>query len=318
MAISQKGPAFELTFTRPTNAADGERLTKPLEIEIFRTLTKPGEKLPATPPGSRAWLTLSTGDLAQFAEGEKIVFMARFSDTEFAQWQGASFAFAVRGLTHGFRNRVLESEPSNIVRATLLDVSGPIENLRIKTAEKALDLSWTPPSRSLSGQALSSLSAYRVYWSQTGKPASFQIRGETKTPTFSDSDFAFDHSYFYKVCAIFRQGDQEAESEDSAITPITPHDTFPPAPPTNVSALFTASAVELVWTANREPDLAGYNIYRREKEGVPQKINVELLRTPTFEDRSVQLGHQYLYRVTSVDETRNESSPSEEVTVETR
>jgi hypothetical protein len=318
LAISQKGPAFKLTFTRPTSAADGERLTKPLEIEIFRTITKPGEKLPATPPGSGAWLTLSTRELDQFAEGEKIVFLARFSGTEFTQLQGSSFTFAARGLTHGFRNRVLESDPSNIVRATLLDVSGPVENLQIKTTEKALDLSWTPPSSSLSGRALTTLSGYRVYWSQTGKPASFQMRGETAAPAFSDSDFAFDHSYFYKVRAVFKQGDQMAESEDSTIVPITPRDTFPPAPPANVSALFSADAVELVWTANREPGLAGYNIYRREKEGAPQKINAELLRTPTFEDRSIQMGHQYFYRVTSVDLTHNESSPSVETAVETR
>ncbi|HEV2232016.1 MAG TPA: fibronectin type III domain-containing protein [Terriglobia bacterium] len=317
LAIAQKGPALELTFTRPTNATDGERLTKPLEIEIFRTTTKPGERLSATPPGSGAWITLSTHDLDQFSEGGKIKYLARFSDPEFAQLLGASFTFSVRGLTHGFRNHALESEPSNIVRATLLDVSGPVENLQIKTTEKALVLDWAPPRSSLSGRALTTLSGYRVYWSQTGKPSSFQIRGESAAPTFSDSNFVFGQNYFYKVRAVFKQGDQVAESEDSAIVPIIPHDTFPPAPPVNVSALFSADAVELVWTANREPDLAGYNVYRREKDGVPQKINGELLRTPTYEDRSVQMGHQYFYRVTSVDLTHNESSPSAEAAVET-
>ena len=252
----------------------------------------------------------------QFIEGEQIKYPARFSGTDFAQLQGTSFTFAVRGLTHGFRNHVLESEPSNIVRTTLLDVSGPVENFQIKTTEKALELSWTPPGSSLSGKALATLSGYRVYWSQTGKPASFQMRNETAAPAFSDSDFAFDRNYFYKVRAVFKQGEQVAESEDSAIVPITPHDTFPPAPPENVSALFSADAVQLVWTANREPDLAGYNVYRREKDGVPQKMNVELLRTPTFEDRSVQMTHQYFYRVTSVDMTHNESSPSAEAEAE--
>jgi len=318
LAVSQKGPAFNLTFTRPTNAADGERLTKLLEIEIFCTITKPNEKIPATPPASGAWVTLSTHDLDQFAEGEKIKYQARFSGTEFAQWQGARFTFTVRGLTHGFRNHVLESEPSNTVGATLLDVSGPVESLQINTTEKALALGWTPPGSSLSGKSLATLSGYRVYRSETAKPGSFEMRGETAAQAFSDSDFVFDHNYFYLVRAVFKQGDQVAESEDSAIVPITPHDTFPPAPPSNVSALFSADAVQLVWTANSESDLAGYNVYRREKDGVPQKINVELLRTPTFEDRKVQMGHQYFYRVTSVDLAHNESSPSDEVELETR
>ena len=318
LSITQRGPVFELTFTSPEVTADGERLTKPLEIEIFRAISKPGETPPENLGGSVPWLALSPKEVVQQTTEDKFVYAARLQDQEFAQSVGKTFSFGVLGLTRGFRNRPLPGDLSNIVRTQLLDVSGPVEDLHIKTTEKALELTWTPPSRGLSGTSLAPLAGYRVYWSPTGKPESFVLRGEPPTPAFADLEFAFEHDSYYRVRAIFKQGNQIAESEDSPVAQVLPHDTFPPTPPTKVSALFSAGAVQLVWSANTEPDLAGYNVYRRESGGTPQKINADLLRTPTFEDRSALPGHQYFYRVTALDLTQNESAASAEAAVETR
>lgn len=318
LAVVQKGSEFELSFTRPLLAADGERLTKPLEIEIFRIIAKPGSIPEELGAGSAPWQTLYFDELQKYTEGERIIFPVRLSAQEYSQSLGSTFTFSVRGLTRGFHGRRIEGDDSNLVRSVLLDVCAPVENLKIKTTEKALVLTWTPASHTLTGQTLAAPLDYRVYWSLTGKPDAFQMRGEAPTPAYSDSDFAFDQTYFYKVRALLKQGGQTAESEDSAAVAITPRDTFPPAAPSNVSALFSAGAVQLVWTANTEPDLAGYNVYRREKGGALQKLNLDLLRTPTFEDRSIHAGRKYFYRVTSIDLAHNESSPSEEVTVETQ
>ena len=81
--------------------------------------------------------------------------------------------------------------------------------------------------------------------------------------------------------------------------------------------MYTTDAVELIWTANSEPDLAGYNVYRREGGGAAQKINQKLLGTPIVRDTSVAAGRKYFYRVTALDLANNESAPSEEVQVET-
>jgi len=317
LAAVQKGSSFELSFTRPRLAADGERLTKPLEVEIFRTTTKPGSAPAELRPGTPPLQNLSSEELQKLSEGDKVIFPVRLSAQEYSQSIGSTFTFVVLGLTRGFHGRRIEGDYSNIVRPLLLDICAPIENLEIKTTEKALVLSWTPPAHSLTGQTLAGPVSYRVYWSSTGNPGTFQVRSETATPAYSDSEFAFGHTYFYKVRAALKQAGQTAESEDSAAVAITPRDTFPPGAPSNVSALFSAGAVQLVWTANTEPDLAGYNVYRREKGGALQKLNLELLRTPTFEDRAVQAGRQYFYLVKSVDSTGNESSLSEEITVET-
>jgi fibronectin type 3 domain-containing protein len=75
--------------------------------------------------------------------------------------------------------------------------------------------------------------------------------------------------------------------------------------------------VELVWTANAEPDLAGYNVYRLENQAV-QRVNKELVRTPIFRDATAPQGTTVSYYVTAVDLSGNESKGSKQETVETR
>ena len=99
---------------------------------------------------------------------------------------------------------------------------------------------------------------------------------------------------------------------------ITPRDVYPPPVPAGLSAVYTGQSVELIWTADVEADLAGYNVYRREEGGPFQKINKEPLITPIFRDSSAQAERSYFYRVTAVDLTGNESAPSEEFGIETR
>ena len=54
------------------------------------------------------------------------------------------------------------------------------------------------------------------------------------------------------------------------------------------------------------------------KEGAAEiKLNSPLLETPVFRDESVAAGRKYIYRVTALDLTHNESPPSEEVPAET-
>ncbi len=317
LAVVQVGRTLELGFTPPLEATDGERLSKPLEVQVFRAITPPGQKPINLPVPSDPWVTLGADNLPRSALGKKIDYPTRLSEQEFSQSVGSTFTFAVRALTRGFRRRPVEGELSKVVGITLLDVSGPVQDLEIKSTEKSLELRWTVPVQSLGNRPLSNLSGYRVYRSKTGKPDSFQSLGETDSASYSDPDFAFDRTYFYKVRAAFKQNSYAAESEDSRVVEIAPHDTFPPAVPTGLTAVYSTQVVELIWTANTEPDLAGYNVYRREKDSSPQRLNQDLLRTPIFHDVSAEPGHEYFYHVTAVDLANNESPPSPEVTVET-
>jgi len=318
LAVAQKGRTLELSFALPLLATDGERLTKPLEVQVFRAITPAGREAPNTAAGLNPWLTLPAEDLARYTQGEKVIFPITLSPDEFRQGQGATFAFAVRTLTRGFRRRPVESESSNVLHTTVLDVPEPVKDFQVRATESALELSWSAPDRSVTGQPVSNFAGYRVYRSRAGKPGSFQLLPEVSAPSYRDAEFEFNRAYFYKVAAITREAGRVAESEDSPLAEITPRDTFPPAAPQGLSAIYAADAVELVWAANAEPDLAGYNVYRREEDGRPQRVNPEVLRTPIFRDSSVTTGHQYRYYVTALDLTNNESSPSEQVLVETQ
>jgi len=323
LVASQVGRTIELTFTLPTQATDGEGLSKPLELQLFRVITPPGQKL-APSSESQAWVTLLPTELKRYQRGEKIVYPDHLSDQEYSQRLDASFSFAVDGLTRGFRHRPIVGDLSKRAIVTLLDVSAPVESPRCETTEHALEVSWPPPTTSLSGRPIRDLAGYRVFRSDTPQ-GPFKLRGETPAARFRDPDFQFDHSYFYRVRALFKpsgsgaaggSGSQSAESEDSQPCALTPRDTFPPAAPANLSAISTAAGVELIWNANTEPDLAGYNVYRRDGEGAPHKLNSELVGTPLYRDVTAEAGHRYTYWVTAVDAAGNESAPSGAATVE--
>jgi hypothetical protein len=318
LAVTQEGRIWELSFTVPQLATDGERLTKPLEIEISRTVTPRGSQPPAQPADLAPWVSLSPSQVAARRRDNKLHYAAQLSEAEFGKELGSTFSFATRGLTRRFHGRVLAGEWSKEVSAVLLDVSGFVEHLRVRPTEKALEVSWAAPSRSLSGGPLPPLAGYRLFRSETGKAGSFQLRAEATGTAFSDSEFRFGGHYYYKVRAVFKQGGTTAESGDSPEVEITPRDIFPPAAPGNISAIYAAGAVEVIWTANTEPDLAGYNVYRRAPSGPFQKVNSKILPTPIFRDPSVQPGHTYEYRVTALDLAGNESLPSAEVRVEAR
>jgi len=317
LAVSQVGRTLRFTFALPQLTTDSERLTKPIEVRISRVVHPSGQNAVAS-PAEELWKVLQPDDVQRYARDGRLVYPVALSDQEFRQWRGATFRFSVSTLTRGFRHRPVESTPSNAVTATLLGVSGPVENLRVIPGENALDLTWSPPQRGANEAEAPEPSAYRIYRSQTGEPGSYELLGETASVSYADPDFEFDRPLFYKVRAVFRENGQVAESEDSLVVPITPHDIYPPAVPRGLSGIYTGEGVELIWAADVEADLAGYNVYRREGNGSFQKINPELLITQVFRDSSTQAGRSYFYRVTASDLTGNESSPSEEFSIETR
>jgi fibronectin type III domain protein len=320
LAVAQVGRKLEISFTAPTLATDGERLSKPIAVQIFRSVTPAGQKPAEAPPALKPWVVLPSHDLTRYTQTQtgKVEYAEPLSDQEFPQSVGSTFTFAVRALTRGFRGHPVESEFSNMTQVAVLDVSGPPENLEARTTEKAVELSWSRPGQSLSGHPISNLSGYRIYRSERGQPSSLQPRGETQSEAYADADFQFGHTYSYKVRAVFGAAGRRAETEDSLPVEITPHDAFPPAAPTRLSAVYAAQVVELIWTANTEPDLAGYNVYRREESGTSHRVNKELLPTPLYRDSSVEAGRKYSYQVTAVDLAGNESPTSGEVWVETR
>jgi N-acetylneuraminic acid mutarotase len=94
------------------------------------------------------------------------------------------------------------------------------------------------------------------------------------------------------------------------ITPATA-DTTPPAAPQNVSAAAGDSQVSLTWSANTEPDLAGYNVYRSTSLPVATTSPLNggtLLTSAGYTDTGLQNGTTYYYVVQAVDTSGNKAS----------
>ncbi|HET7101668.1 MAG TPA: fibronectin type III domain-containing protein, partial [Terriglobia bacterium] len=260
LAAAQIGRTVYITFTLPALATDGESLDKPVTVNIFRTVTPPGQS-PVLPDVSGApWLTLGPKQLAGFTRSGHVHYPLQFSLQEIRQSQGSTFSFAVIALTHGFRRHPRRSEPSNAARTTLLDATGPVRNLVAKASQHSLLLAWDPPAETLTGLPPAHLSGYRVYQSATGKPDSFQLLGKASSSHFEDDAFQFGRQYFFRVSAVTTIGAATAESVPSAPVSLTPRDVFPPPVPTGLTAVNAAGAVDLLWNASSGRDLAGYNV----------------------------------------------------------
>jgi hypothetical protein len=316
LTVNQVGSAIEIRFTLPTEAVDGADLTKPLEVEIFR---KPGQ-YPADVVFRQSWLSLKPADLGKPDAEGKVNYTAQLPADEFRRSIGETLNFEVQTLTRGFRGRPIESEPSNVAALTVLDVPQPVTGLAVETTKAALNLHWSAPSMTLTGSPVSTVSAYEVYRSErepgsAARTAIYRLMGEAHDTSYEDANFEFGHPYSYKVRAVVSVNGRQAETQDSAPVEITPRDVFPPAVPAGLSGLYTSGAVELIWSPNLEPDLAGYNLLRREEGGQPKRLNQELLRSPLYRDIDVTSGHHYFYQVTAVDLSGNESAPSPEVEV---
>ncbi len=308
LTVLQVGRSLRFTFSLPQLATDGERLTKPLEVEFLRGTLPSSQTSPPPAPALSPWIALSAPETEKQKRGEKLVFSAQLAEEDLHDPGRSTLILAVRTLTRGFRRRAIESELSNRVPVRLLRVAAPVKGLQARVTEHAIEVSWTAPE--------TAVTSYRIYRKGADASAGFLLRAEARGAAWQDTEFQFGRTYSYRVTALVKEGSSVAESEDSQAIEITPKDTFPPAAPKELTALYTGQSVEILWTANSEPDLGGYNLYRREAAGTFHKLNSELLVTPVYRDTSVVAGQSYTYRATAVDLAGNESLPSDDVAVE--
>lgn len=194
--------------------------------------------------------------------------------------------------------------------------------LSAQLSAKGVELTWSAvrPSKELSGIKYE----YRIYRRDVATNHD-SVAGEIPTsadgsPSFLDTGFEWQKTYDYKVTVVTvverAEGPEQVEGDDSLPVHVVARDVFPPAAPTGLQAVFSGPGqkpfVDLIWAANNESDLAGYNVYRRETSGEPSKINTELVKAPAYRDADILPGHEYFYSITAVDARGNESPRSEE------
>jgi hypothetical protein len=190
--------------------------------------------------------------------------------------------------------------------------------------EKAITLQWGPPAAGAQsapvrelievlpshplGPARSAIT-YNVYDSRTSTKLTEAPIAET---TFADQRIAWGEERCYVVRAVATIADLKIESGAAEPACVTLKDTFPPAAPANLQSSPAERAINLIWDASAEPDLAGYIVLRGDSPATLKPLMTVPIRETTFRD-DVQPGIRFVYAVKAVDRAGNESGPSRTV-----
>src|SRR5258708_30113133 len=128
----------------------------------------------------------------------------------------------------------------------LYPVAERISSLDASLTEQGINLKWTAPTRTSAGEPLSAVQEYHVYRGEldpatAGVAASDPLQakwkspllqlGATTTTDYRDSRFDYGENYAYFLRRVIASPAGVLESNDSPLALVTPHDTFPPAPP---------------------------------------------------------------------------------------
>ncbi len=90
-------------------------------------------------------------------------------------------------------------------------------------------------------------------------------------------------------------------------------DNIPPSVIQRVRTSLVEDSVQVQWRVSREMDAAGYHVYRgTESDGEFERINSEMIpvQQPFYFDDDIEQGKRYLYKITALDESGNESEQS--------
>lgn len=306
----RKGPTVTLTWTAPIETTDGELIKKVGKMIVVRAPAQgaggqPVAEVPLQPAlkdlrPEKSTATDSLASLLQSIPAEDFVF------------------YAVDALSSSNRSAGV----SNQVAVALVDTLPAPRRVTAGPVPRGVELSWEvagpqPPVR------LNSHFVYRVMRRLEGAAEAVkagEIQPSKDNNSFIDTGIDWEKNYQYWVTPVTlwesagKKG--EVEGEDSPVVSVFAHDSFPPAVPSGLQAVFSGQVrqpgIDLTWTPNTDEDLAGYNVYRRRDESQPLKINTDLAKTPAFQDAGVQPGVRYTYSVSAVDLRGNESGRSPE------
>lgn len=315
---AQQGNEVILSWPAPQRNAADSSVQSIRRIDVYRLAEKPGAPLALTEEefSNRATLVGSvTYEQIQTA-GDTLTYR----DALELAGQPTRLRYALRyvnasGQRAAFSNFLSIEPAARIAQAPVLTTQPTI-------AEDSIKLTWQPPTANIDGSTPVNLLGYNVYRTDESQMElsnqainSALISGAE----YFDKSFQFGNNYRYLVRAVsLGTGGAQVESLNSNAISVSPRDTFPPAAPErpSVAAPEPSSArLAIFFAANKEPDIAGYNLYRSTDPDLPKqnwtKLNQALLTRTTYQDDRVEPGKTYYYYVTAVDKTGNVSPPSE-------
>jgi hypothetical protein len=314
LKAQRKGATVTLTWTTPTETSDGELIRKPGKMLVQRALSsglgsdlqfQTISELPLKP-------TLNEGRGDQATAKDTLTDALRSGGAEFAVY--SILAQGRNGKSFGLPNRVSVS---------LVPDLAPPHKVSANPVPAGIMISWDEFEPPENHSRLQKQYAYKVMRRLLGANEAVlvkQLDAGNQGISIVDTGIDWEKTYQYWITPVtlWQDGNHkgEIEGDDSLTVDVLAHDSFPPANPSGVEAVYTAAApnsfIDITWTPNIEPDLVGYNVYRHSGNEPSVKINSELVKTPRFPDPNIQPGMKYFYSVTAVDLRGNESGKSDE------
>ncbi|HMC29723.1 MAG TPA: fibronectin type III domain-containing protein [Candidatus Angelobacter sp.] len=311
----RKGDTVTLTWTTPTETSDGELIHKPGKMLAQRALSSGADS-------QINFQTVSEVALEPALKEERNAEVtARDSLTELLR-AGGSAEYALYQVLAQNRSGRSFGLPNRVSVPLVLTLATP-QKVQVEAIPAGIRVGWDqswPPKRE---SRISVQYAWRIMRNQQGANDAVMVRQLTagnEAMVVVDTGIEWEKNYQYWITPVtlWQDGSRkgEVEGDDSPVVTILAHDSFPPAAPSGVQAVYSAVPerpfIDITWTPNTEPDLAGYNVYRHTGNEPPVKINTELVKTPRFADPGIQTGMKYFYLVSAVDLRGNESGRSEE------
>jgi hypothetical protein len=159
-------------------------------------------------------------------------------------------------------------------------------------------------------------SYYSVYFGTDAK--TLHLIAETPVNTFFIDSLSYDSTYYFRVTAVYLN---DSESTASNIVSARPANRYPPSTPSGLTVQGhndnSGKYITVIWTANVDGDLGGYEIYRGTSSDFQPDTSifsnrVGMTETNVFRDSSsLIINENYYYRIIAFDFGHWRSQPSQ-------
>jgi hypothetical protein len=315
LTARQFGKQVKLSWTLPQLNIDGSKATTLDRLEIYRLSTQPGNAIlpdmDQSGYSAAKWMVLEKNSFDNYRNGEKLMLTDRLTGLDDMEIFQNEFTYAIKAVNR----KMKDAGYSNLAQLRVYPVACPPEVVKTSLAERFIELSWEHPVRNIDGSTPVDDVKFNVY---RGEDSMARVKTLlTKVPTanrsFKDESMVLGKTYHYIIRSVTNTPSGLIESSDSPEVAATNSDVYPPAVPSEVTAVSNGQSISLIWSPNTEPDLAGYYVFRSGEEHNYKKLTQERITTASYTDSSVEKGKTYYYRIMAVDFSGNESSYSEEV-----
>jgi hypothetical protein len=316
--VTQKADRLSLTWLNPVAYEDGSPLSMIEKIEIWvleeaasevaGTADMPAEEFEQK---AKIFATITQDQIQDFAVQDgsptnQLIYPYEFSGEDYLT---KKFTFGIR-----VKDKKRYSPFSVLLSIEPEVLPLPPEGVEATVFSDRIEVKWSPPLKNRDQSTPPNLEGYNIYRSEEDGESRRLNAKLVEEEEYDDENFAFDRLYRYFVRASANASPPFLESENSEEIEILPKDRFAPDQPKGLISVAGQDVLSITWDANSENDLDGYRVWRRE-EGTAEVhlLTPDLIKENAYNDTSVKKGTVYIYFVTALDKSGNESPRSEPV-----